>query len=116
MRWQKVQDMSHKTSKRLSTIICLVVMFVLLPVLTWAQTQSDTYLRQLIQQKQPGFVYDYAGMVDAASRQNITQLLRELEYKTGAQVKVVVIPSMKGGQIDDFANRVIRGVGDWGEK
>lgn len=71
----------------------------------------------MLQQLEPqGFVSDFAGVIPDTDKQQIVQLLTELEQKTGAEVAVVSIRSMKGGQIDDFANRLFErwGVGKKG--
>ena len=72
---------------------------------------SDALLNKLIREKQPGFVYDFAGLIDANDRQVIRTTLQQLEALTTAQVKVVTLPSLDGGEIRDFANRLFQG---WG--
>lgn len=74
-------------------------------------SRSDALLNKLIREKQPGFVYDFAGLIDASDRQAIRTTLQQLEALTTAQVKVVTLPSLDGGEIRDFANRLFQG---WG--
>lgn len=72
--------------------------------------QSDT--DALLQQLEPrATVSDYAGVIDAASARAISQLASELSQKTGAEIAVVTLPSLEGGDIDDFANRLFE---KWG--
>lgn len=73
--------------------------------------QTDAYLRSL---KPQGYVSDFAGVMSASERGALESVLAELERKTGAQVAVAVVRSMRGGQVDDFANRLYEhwGIGD----
>lgn len=66
----------------------------------------DALLDELARAKQPGFVFDFASVINSADRAAIERTLGALEAQTTADVKVVTIPSLRGGQIDDFANRL----------
>lgn len=71
---------------------------------------SDTLLNSL----QPrGFVSDFANVISAADEQQLTAMIAELERKTGAEIAVVTIQSLEGGEIDDFTTRLFNrwGVG-----
>ena len=68
-----------------------------------ASTESDSYLQSL---RPRGYVSDFAGVVSPADRQTLETLLGELDRKTGAEVAVVTVNSMRGGQEADFANRL----------
>lgn len=50
-------------------------------------------------------IVDQAGVIDAATKQKLTNYLAELEAKTGAQVKVLTILSTDGEEIFEFAQR-----------
>ncbi len=71
-----------------------------------ARADPDRLLDRLADGRRPGFVFDYAGAVRAEDAARISDELRRLEQQTTAQVKVVVLPSLEGGQIEDFANRL----------
>jgi len=61
----------------------------------------------LIQSLKPdGYVTDRANLLSANSETQLETLLAELEQKTTAEIAVVTLPSMEGGQIDDFTNRL----------
>ena len=51
------------------------------------------------------YVVDTAGVVDPATRQDMTDWLRELESKTTAQVKVLIVPNTQGEDIFTFTER-----------
>lgn len=62
---------------------------------------------QLLNSLQPrGLVNDYANVIPAAEENQLTAVLTELRQKTGAEVAVVTLPSLDGGQIDDFTIRL----------
>jgi uncharacterized protein len=48
-------------------------------------------------------VNDYAGVLTPQERETLEARCRELRQKTGAQLAVVTLKSLAGGQIDDFA-------------
>jgi uncharacterized protein len=47
-----------------------------------------------------GFITDRAGVIDAATRDNLTRLLEELQQKTGAEIAVLTVDST--APLDDF--------------
>lgn len=75
---------------------------VLLCTLQVAAAQSDALLERLTP---GGLVNDFAGVM-GPEQDAVEGLLRELEQKTGAQVSVVTLSSLEGGEIADFANRL----------
>lgn len=76
--------------------------------------QSDELLDRLQPQ---GYVSDYAGVFSANQRSSLNRLLLELEQKTTAQVSVVALRSLEGGEIRDFSNRLFEkwGIGQKGK-
>ncbi len=66
-------------------------------------SDSDRLLQKL---KPSGYVNDFTGVMRPADRTATEQLLTELEQKSGAEVVVVILDSLDGGQIDDVANRL----------
>jgi uncharacterized protein len=61
--------------------------------------------------KPQGYVSDFAGAIDAASRQQLENYCAIVERSTGAQMALVTIPSLEGEPIEDVANTIFRG---WG--
>jgi uncharacterized protein len=51
-------------------------------------------------------VNDYAGLLSAEEAAALEARCRLLREKTGAQLAVVTLKSLEGGQIDDFANKL----------
>ncbi len=88
----------------------LIVLAGFLPV----RADSDRLLNSL---KPAGYVSDFANVMNPADRAATEKLLTELEQTTGAQVAVVTLKSLEGGQIDDFANRLFArwGIGQKGK-
>lgn len=50
-----------------------------------------------------GFVSDFAGVVDPATRQRLELLIRELKQKTGSEIAVVTVRSTQPETVDDYA-------------
>lgn len=66
----------------------------------------------LLQRLEPaGHVNDLASLLDEAERSAMEQRLVQLRQQNGAEVAVVLLPSLEGGQIDDFANKLFQ---KWG--
>jgi uncharacterized protein len=87
---------------------------LILALSTAAVQASD----QLLNSLQPrGLVNDYANVISATEERQLSAVLTELQQKTGAQVAVVTLPSLDGGQIDDFTIRLAErwGVGQKGK-
>ena len=80
----------------------------------WAAIPSDVLLQKLQPQ---GNVNDYAGILTLAEREKLENRVVELRRKSAAQFAVVILKSMEGGQIDDFANKLFAkwGVGQKGK-
>jgi uncharacterized protein len=81
-----------------------------------AQT-GDGLLTRLGTQKPATLVNDYAGVLDAGQKATLEAYLRELERQIGAQVAVVAVTSLEGGEINDFATRLFErwGIGQKGK-
>jgi uncharacterized protein len=75
--------------------------------------QTDALLDSLEPQ---GYVSDFAGAM-GPERAALEALLAELEQKTGAQIAVVALASLDGGEPADFANRLFErwGIGRAGQ-
>jgi len=61
--------------------------------------------------KPQGYVNDFAGVMDQASRAAVERYCGDLERATGAQVAVVTIDTLNGEPIEDAANTLFR---QWG--
>jgi uncharacterized protein len=92
---------------------CISILVLLAGVLP-VRADSDRLLNSL---KPVGYVSDFANVMNSSDRAATEKLLAELEQKTGAQVSVVTLKSLEGGQIDDFANRLFArwGIGQKGK-
>ena len=64
-----------------------------------------------------GRVVDNAQMLDAQSRNQLTQMLQAHEQATGEQVVVVTLPNLQGSSIEDFGYQLGRawGIGEKGK-
>ena len=87
---------------------------VLLAVLALFSSAQGLDLNSL---KPQGYVSDFAGVVDPASRQKIELYGARLEKATGAQIAIVTLQSLEGEPIEDVANDLFRrwGIGKKGE-
>src|SRR5512137_1528273 len=61
--------------------------------------------------KPEGWVSDFAGVMDAESRNKITAMAQELKEKTGVELAVATVKDMDGDNIEDYAVRLF---GEWG--
>ena len=66
--------------------------------------------------KPQGYVSDFAGVIDAATKQRLESYCTVVERSTGAQMALVTIASLEGEPIEDVANTIFRawGVGQKG--
>jgi len=67
--------------------------------------------------KPQGYVSDFAGAIDAASRQQLENYCSAVERSTGAQMALVTVPTLQDEPIEDVANTIYRawGVGQKGK-
>jgi LemA protein len=79
-----------------------------------AETRFDELLRRLTPS---GPVNDFAGVLSSADRQTLLDIATDLEKTTSAQLAVVTIRSIEGGNIDDFAVKLFArwGIGQKGK-
>jgi len=66
-------------------------------------TESDDLLASL---NPRGMVSDYAGVLSQSDGTSLESAIRSYEQQTGNEIGVAVIDSLKGGDIDDFANKL----------
>ncbi|HWC00474.1 MAG TPA: TPM domain-containing protein [Bryobacteraceae bacterium] len=64
-----------------------------------------------------GYVSDFSGVVDAASRAELEAYCASVERSTGAEMALVTIPTLEGEPVEDVANTIFRawGVGKKGK-
>ncbi|NCC50416.1 MAG: hypothetical protein EOM20_04285 [Spartobacteria bacterium] len=93
-------------------IFVSILAALLAPVGAWAT--GDQLIAQL---KPSGYVNDFAHVMPPQQAQALERQLAELEQKTGAEVAVVTVDTLDGGEIDDFANRLFAawGIGKRGQ-
>src|SRR6188508_2937678 len=90
----------------------ILFLCVLAPCLNLVQAQNKIPADQLLKSLQPtADVNDFAGILTPAEREQIEARCRTLRDKTGAQLAIVTLKSLQGGQIDDFAVRLFK---QWG--
>jgi uncharacterized protein len=58
-----------------------------------------------------GYVNDFAGVLNAATVQKLTQLSTEVDQKAKAQIAVVTVKTLEGDTPEDFANHLFQ---KWG--
>jgi uncharacterized protein len=56
--------------------------------------------------KPTSYVSDFAGVIDADSKQQMEQLCAEVDHQAHAQIAVVTIHSLEGDDVSDFAGRL----------
>lgn len=79
-----------------------------------AAIDSDKLLASL---KPSGFVNDYAKVFDSGQKNALEQTLSRAAANGGPEVVVVALPSLEGGDINDFANKLFArwGIGKKGK-
>jgi uncharacterized protein len=80
--------------------------------------QEELPTDRLLRTLQPSAdVNDFAGVLQPAEKEALEARCRQVREKTGAQLAVVVLKSLEGGQIDDFAVKLYKrwGIGQKGK-
>lgn len=85
-----------------------VACFWLAGITVQAELPTDRLLRSL---RPSADVDDFASILTPAEKASLEERCRQLREKTGAQLAVVTLKSLEGGQIDDFAVRLFK---QWG--
>jgi len=85
--------------------------------LLWSSSSVTVHAEKVEQLSPQGYVNDFAGVLDADSRQKLTALAQELDQKAGAQIAVVTVRTLDGDSVRNFANRLFQkwGVGPKGK-
>jgi uncharacterized protein len=84
-----------------------VLLAVLLPLLAFAAELPAL----------TGRIVDNAGMLDSATKAELTRKLEDFEKKSSDQIVVATVPDLDGDDIESYANRLFRawGLGEAGE-
>jgi len=100
--------------RNLATCLLLVLAFALCLAGPALAIPADELLRSLRPSQD---VNDYAGLLSPAEKTAIEARCKQLRDKTGAQLAVVTLGSLDGGDIDDFANKLFAqwGIGQKGK-
>jgi uncharacterized protein len=80
---------------------------------TWtaALAASALFALDTSKLKPTGYVNDFAHVLDPVAKQRLEIYAANLERLTGAQMAIVLVPSLDGEPVDDVANRLYR---EWG--
>jgi len=67
--------------------------------------------------KPQGWVSDFAGVIDGASKAKMETLIQEVERQNGAEIAVVTVPSLDGDAVENYAEELFKawGVGKKGQ-
>jgi uncharacterized protein len=79
--------------KSFRAAICLSLLFVL---------SAAAHAEKPEQLKPQGYVNDFAGVLSAPARAQLTALCTELDQKAHAQIAVVTVKSLEGRPVEDF--------------
>ena len=79
-----------------------------------AKSESDRYRESLVPQ---GHVSDWAGVFSPEQKSGLESRIAAVRQATGAQLAVVALKSLHGGEIDDFAVKLFEqwGIGEKGK-
>lgn len=92
-----------------------LILFVLLAAVAVLAQGPDVLLSRLA--KPATYVNDYAGVFSAADKAALENYVQEVQAKTTAEIAVVTLKSLDGGDINDFATRLFEkwGIGKKGK-
>ncbi len=94
---------------------CFLILWVVLSSVAVLAQSPDALLASLA--KPTTYVNDYAGVFAATNKTQLENFLQEVQAKTTAEIAVVALKSLDGGEISDFANRLFEkwGIGKKGK-
>src|SRR5262249_52480311 len=82
-----------------------------------AAVASAPCLAEDIKKIQPtGYVSDFSGVIDPATKTSLEALGAEVEQKTGAQMAIVTVHSLEGETASQYANELFKQWGIGGKK
>ncbi len=85
-----------------------VGVFLVLLALLSSSLSVAVYAEKIEQLSPQGYVNDFAGVLDADSRQKLTALGQEIDQKAGAQIAVVTIRTLEGDNVQNFASLLFK--------
>lgn len=108
----------RKKGNELSAVIAIIfIIAVIFLNLSSSKNKASVAVSMLKIPAATGYVNDFAGVISSANKSTLDSYLKELDKKTGAEVAVVTLPSLKGNSIEDVALDIGRkwGVGKKGK-
>ncbi len=81
------------------------------PILALLALAAHAYALDTSKLKPHGYVNDFAGVLDAPGAQRLEAYCTQLQAATGAQLAVVLVPSLEDEPIEDVSNRLFH---EWG--
>lgn len=93
---------------------CIVLILALFSLVSFSFVSAATTYPKPTDLK---YINDYTDVIDSNTKEYIVSVGKELEDKTGAQEVVVVIDSLKGQDLNNYANELFRtwGIGQTGK-
>ena len=86
-----------------SFLICLCIIFISIPLVSAKENVAKpTNLK---------YINDYTNTLSLDAKEYVASLGKELEDKTGAQSVVVIVNSLDGDDIQNYATKLFR---EWG--
>jgi uncharacterized protein len=89
--------MCSRISLRLSPLKFLALL------LLWAGSEAQVPAQQVKDLKPQGYVSDFAGVLDAVTKEKLAALCAELDRKANAQIAVVTVASLGGEPVEQFS-------------
>ncbi|MCJ7666009.1 MAG: TPM domain-containing protein [Actinobacteria bacterium] len=90
-------------SRKARGIIAKTVMFLTAIIISFMCFLSPVYAQDIDLPDYTGYVNDFAGIMDATSRADLEALIKGVESGTGAEIAVVIIDSLEGITIEEYA-------------
>ena len=108
----------RKKGNAFGLIIIVFLAIVIISLITNNPKNNNNLSKsQLKIPAEVGYVNDFAGVISIENKNNLDSYLKQLDKKTGAEIAVVTLPSLKGNSIEDVALDIGRkwGVGKKGK-
>ena len=108
---------ARKKGNAFGVIITVFLAIVIISLITNNPKNNNTSKSELKIPEAVGYVNDFAGVISLENKNNLNSYLKELDKKTGAEIAVVTIASLKGNSVEDVALDIGRkwGVGKKGK-
>jgi uncharacterized protein len=108
--------MAWPTSKRIASLCLLFAAIIFAAPPRHATAIPSDDLRKSL--RPTGHVNDFAHVLTPAEKESLEARCKQLQDRTGAQLAVVTLKSLQGGQINDFAVKLFKqwGIGEKDKK